>query len=35
MKLPYNEEELRFTKTELLNFEINFPLAQLDMVGSS
>ena len=34
MKLLYNEEELFCTKTELLNFKITLPLAQLDMVSS-
>ena len=34
MKLPYNNEELFYTKTELLNRVITLPLGKLDMVGS-
>ena len=34
MKLMYKVEELFCTKTELLNFKINLPLAGLDMVSS-
>ena len=34
MKLLYKVEELFCTKTELLNFKINLPLAGLDKVSS-
>ena len=34
MNLLYKVEELFCTKTELLNFKINLPLAGLDMVSS-
>ena len=34
MKLLYNEVELFFTKSELLNLKITLRLAKLDMVGS-
>ena len=34
IKLLYNEEELFFTTTNLLNFKITLPLAKLDMVDS-
>ena len=34
MKLLYNEEEFCCIKTELLNFNITLPLAELDLIGS-
>ena len=34
MKLLYNKEEFFCTRTELINFKINLPLAKLDMVSS-
>ena len=34
MNLLYNEEEFFHPRTDLLNFKITPPLAQLDMVGS-
>ena len=34
IKLPWNEENVFYTKRKLLNFKITLPLAKLDMVSS-
>ena len=34
IKLLYNEKEFFWTKTGLLNFKLNLPLAKLVMVGA-
>ena len=35
IKLPFNEEEIFYNKTELLNFKITLLLAKSDTAGSN